>query len=235
MISTDVLFGTLNSRTDLNLIFTHADMGAPEVHTEYVEVPGRDPVDLSELVSGKPQYNNREMTIEFEFVGPGWEAEKELVLSKLHGKKMQIRFSQDPNWYYIGRIFVESEVNASTLHFTMTVTAEPWKYQYNEQVTKITTAGGTVTNPTEFDSQPLLHILGTAGGTVTVGNNLITIGAIDTYIDIDCKLMDCYQGTVNCNQDVTMAKFPTLPPGATGISWTGGVTAVWVTGRWRTL
>lgn len=235
MISTDVVFGAYNSRTDLGLTFTHKHIGAPETHTEYVEVPGRDPVDLSELVVGSPWYNNRELTIEFEYIGASWASKRSDVYSAIHGKKLAIRFLDDPNWQYYGRCSVDSEVNASTLHFIVTVTADPYKEAYPSTVDKITTSGNSVTNPTLFDSLPILHVLGSGAGTVTVGNQLITILDMDTYVDIDSKLMDCYKGLVNCNADIVLDKFPTLPPGVTGISWTGGVTAVWVTGRWRTL
>lgn len=233
-ISTDVVFGTLNSRSDLNLIFTHADKGAPDVHTEYVEVPGREPIDLSELIIGYPQYQNRQMRIEFEYVGPEWETEKQLVLAKLHGRKMQIRFLNDPNWYYVGRCFVGVAINASTLHFTVNVTAEPYKMAYNETATTLS-AAGSVTNPTDFPSKPLIKVTCTGDGTVTIGNKTITLSDIDGYVMIDSKLMDCYKGLVNMNGSVQLSEFPKLQPGANNISFTGDVTAVEILGRWVTL
>ena len=234
MISTEVFFGTISSITDLNLHFVHADIGAPETHTEYVEVPGRSPVDLSELVVGKPYYNLRELVLEFEYLGAAWASERQTVYGKLHGKKMNIRLLTDPQWYYVGRCAVESEVNGSTLHFTVTVTAEPFKRLYNETAVTFSTAG-TITNPTLFDSLPLIRVNGSGAGTVTVGNQTITLADIDGYVDIDSELMDCYKGLVNCNADVTLTEFPKLDPGNTGISFTGGVTSVVITGRWRTL
>lgn len=234
MISTDVVFGLLNSRTDLGLTFTHFYQGAPETHTEYVEVPGRTPVDLSELIVGEPWYNMREMTIEFEYLAPDWEAEKTLVFASLHGRKMDIRFSADPGWFYTGRCAVEFEVTASTLHVTVAVTADPFKHVYGEVPTTLSSPGN-VTNPTQFSSLPLIRVNGSGAGTVTVGNQVITLLDIDGYVDIDSKLMDCYKGLVNCNGDVELDKFPKLPPGSSGITWTGGVTSVEVEGRWRTL
>lgn len=235
MISTDVYFGSLNSRTDLGLVFTHAAIGAPETHTEYVDVPGKGPVDLSELVVGEPWYLTRELVVEFEYLAADWAAERTLVYGNIHGKKLQIRFLNDPNWVYFGRCAVETEVNLSTLHFIVTITAEPFKEAFPAVEDKLTTSGSTVMNPTLFPSLPLLHVIGSGAGTVTVGNQIITLSNIDGYVDIDSKLMDCYKGLVNCNSDVVLDEFPKLKPGTTAISWTGGVTAVWVTGRWRTL
>ena len=234
-ISSDVIFGTLNSRTDLNLTFTHADKGSPDVHTEYVEVPGRPPVDLSELIIGYPQYQNRAMVIEFEYLGSNWEAEKELILAKLHGRKMQIRFLNDPDWYYVGRCMVVIEVNASTLHVTVNVTAEPYKRKYNESSTTISSSPGTITNPTDFPSYPLIKVNGSGSGTLTIGNNLITITSISSYLYIDSELMDCYKGTTNCNDKVKLSQFPKLDPGVNNIAFTGSISSVVITGRWRTL
>lgn len=233
MISSDVIFGTLNSREDLNLTFTHADKGAPDVHTEYVEVPGRPPVDLSEL-AGRVQYNNRKMVIEFEYIGSDWEAEKQLVLAKLHGRKMQIRFLNDPDWYYIGRCTVKSKINGSTIHFTVDVTADPYKRIVNETPT-VFSAAGSITNPTDFASRPLIRVNGTGDGTVTIGNKTITLTDIDEYIVIDSMLMDCYKGTLNQNAKVALTEFPMFKPGVNNLAYTGDITGLEVLGRWWTL
>lgn len=233
MISSDVIFGTLNSREDLNLTFTHADKGAPDVHTEYVEVPGRTPVDLSEL-AGRVQYNNRKMVIEFEYTGFDREAEKQLVLAKLHGRKMQIRFLNDPDWYYTGRCTVKSKINGSTIHFTVDVTADPYKRIVNETPT-VFSAAGSITNPTDFASRPLIRVNGTGDGTLTVGNKTITLTDIDEYIVIDSMLMDCYKGTLNQNAKVALAEFPMFKPGVNNLAYTGDITGLEVLGRWWTL
>lgn len=234
MISSDVIFGTYSSREDLHLTFTHADKGAPDVHTEYVEVPGREPVDLSELMIGFPQYQNRTMTIEFEYLGPDWEPEKMLVLSKLHGRKMEIRFLNDPDWYYIGRCLVTSEVNMSTLHFTIDVTAEPYKRFYDETAKELT-ADGTVFNPTDFTAYPLIKVNGTGDGSFTIGNKTVSIDNIDGYMYIDSELMDCYKGPINMNPNVTLTEFPKLAPGINNITFTGDITSLEILGRWRAL
>lgn len=233
MISSDVIFGTLNSREDLNLTFTHADKGAPDVHTEYVEVPGRTPVDLSEL-AGRVQYNNRKMVIEFEYTGFDWEAEKQLVLAKLHGRKMQIRFLNDPDWYYTGRCTVKSKINGSTIHFTVDVTADPYKRIVNE-TPAVFSAAGSITNPTDFASRPLIRVYGTGDGTLTVGNKTITLTGIDEYIVIDSMLMDCYKGTLNQNAKVALTEFPMFKPGVNNLAYTGDITGLEVLGRWWTL
>lgn len=98
------------------------------------------------------------------------------------------------------------------------------------------TENGAVINPTKFDSLPLIRVYGSGSGTVTIGNKIITISNIGTYVDIDSDLQDCYHGTENRNNTVSLGtKFPILPSGKTGIEFSGGVTKVEIQGRWWTI
>ena len=93
------------------------------------------------------------------------------------------------------------------------------------------TSNGSIENPTEFESKPLLRVYGT--GTLGIGSQSITISQADVYTDIDCEMMDCFKGTANKNANVSFTdyNFPTLMPGTNGISLTG-ITKVEITPRW---
>ena len=93
------------------------------------------------------------------------------------------------------------------------------------------TSNGSIENPTEFESKPLLRVYGT--GTLGIGSQSITISQADVYTDIDCEMMDCFKGTANKNANVSFSdyNFPTLMPGTNGISLTG-ITKVEITPRW---
>lgn len=234
MISSDVMFGDLNSREDLHLTFTHAEKNPPEVREEYVEIPGRYPIDLSEYGSGFPQFQNREMIIEFEYIGRNWEINRQQVYAAIHGRRLRIQFANDPDWYYMGRCKVEYQVNASTLHYVITIVADPYKRLVDEIPVEFDDAGD-IFNPTEFPSCPLIRVLGTGDGTITIGNQIITLTGIDEYVDIDCLAMDCYKGVINCNDKIKLNKFPKLQPGTTGVAFDGDVEGLEITGRWWTL
>lgn len=96
------------------------------------------------------------------------------------------------------------------------------------------TANRTITNPTPFESRPLIRVLGDGDGTITVGNQIITLTGIDEYVDIDSETMNCFKGATNCNSQVALGTkgFPVLPSGDTTFAMTGGVTGAKVTGRW---
>lgn len=92
-------------------------------------------------------------------------------------------------------------------------------------------ASNILTNPTPFPSKPLIRIYGT--GTLTVNDITITVTDCDQYVDIDCELMDCYEGDTNRNGDVIFSTydFPTLQPGDNTFVLSGP-SGVQVTPRW---
>lgn len=119
--------------------------------------------------------------------------------------------------------------------FDIVFNCKPQRFLTSGETTQTFTANGTINNPTEFPSQPLLRVYGT--GTVGIGSQSITITAADVYTDIDCEMMDAYKGTLSKNDCIQLSgyNFPTLPSGNTGISLGTGITKVEVTPRWWTI
>ena len=60
-------------------------------------------------------------------------------------------------------------------------------------------------------------------GSVTLGNKTVTVtdrGA-DQYIDIDCEMMTCSNGSSNLSSHVTLSNgYPVIAPGGSGIEYT---------------
>ena len=99
------------------------------------------------------------------------------------------------------------------------------------------TADGTITNPTLFDSKPLLKITGM--GTVGIGDYSITLQGIPSQtVYIDCDIMDAWTLSggvkVNANDLVQYAgnHFPSLASGENGVDLGTGITEIVVTPRW---
>ena len=74
---------------------------------------------------------------------------------------------------------------------------------------------------------------------LAIGTQVVEIEGLEDGIIIDSELGDCFNLTESAllNGKVTLMDdgFPTLAPGANIISWTGNVTKVTVTPRWRDL
>lgn len=89
----------------------------------------------------------------------------------------------------------------------------------------------TLYNPTGFPALPYIRIYGTAG-ILTVGNTQIRIDAIDGYLDLDCDTQNALKETKNCNGDIYAPDFPVLPEGATGVSFSRGISKIEIIPRW---
>lgn len=128
---------------------------------------------------------------------------------------------------------VESKNDAG--RFEIEFECKPQRFLTSGNTKTTLTANGSITNPTRFDSQPLLRVYGT--GTLGIGSQSITITQADTYTDIDCEMMDAFKGTANKNIYVQLTdyNFPVLKPGANNISLGTGITKVEITPRWWTL
>ena len=120
--------------------------------------------------------------------------------------------------------------------FTITFDCKPQRFLNSGETVTTLTADGTVSNPTLFDSKPLLRVYGY--GDLGIGSETITIASnAYTYIDIDCDTENAQYNTVNCNSLITLTgdAFPVLQPGANGITLDGNITKVEITPRWFTL
>ncbi len=91
------------------------------------------------------------------------------------------------------------------------------------------TSGGILTNPTFFDSKPLIVVKG--NGTLNIGDYELTVNTTQTSVTIDCESMNCYNDSVRCNDDVTLTDFPVLKSGENEITFTD-FTEVKITPRW---
>lgn len=148
------------------------------------------------------------------------------------------------NWY--GNIKNKQFVvqKSSTLSWSDTVTLTSGEELTafvtvsGSQVKTVATISATVTgsntleNPTAFPSKPLIRLYG--NGTATVNGQTITVTNSTVYVDIDCDIMDCYEGSTNRNNDVAFSTydFPELKVGTNTFLAGTGITGIRVTPRW---
>ncbi len=90
---------------------------------------------------------------------------------------------------------------------------------------------GTLYNPTSFPSKPLIKVIGSGNGTLTVGSKTCSLTGISEFLIIDSELQDVYKNLLNENGKFTGA-FPIFESGENIVSWTGGITGVEITPRW---
>lgn len=117
--------------------------------------------------------------------------------------------------------------------FDLSFNCKPQRFLTSGETEVIKNATGTISNPTLYASQPLLRIYGT--GTFTINGVGITVGSHgQSYVDVDCAMMDCYNGATSLNQYISFSgnDFPTLAPGSNSFTFGTGITQVRITPRW---
>ena len=97
------------------------------------------------------------------------------------------------------------------------------------------TTSGVVRNPTNYAALPLIRCNGT-GGMVTVNGVSVAVTGCSSYVDIDCDIMEAYEGSVSRNGTTTLQNgaFPKLSPGDNAVSFTG-FSSVVITPRFYTI
>lgn len=129
-----VTFGEFHSFRNWKLLLNERPkISPPAPKTIYIDIPGGDGhLDLTESLSGNVNYNTR--TIEFVFITKAarknWPLLYSEILDCVHGKEMKIILDEDPEYYYIGRVFV-NEWKSSEKYSTIVINAEVDPYKYD--------------------------------------------------------------------------------------------------------
>lgn len=120
---------------DLNLFVTDISISEPKPQTYLVSVPGRNGLlDLTE-VHGAVTYGNREVKLSCvhkDNEPQDWHNTNSALLAEYHGKRCNIIFDSEKDYYYNGRLSVANTKN-SQKHSTYTITADCDPYAYEVQ------------------------------------------------------------------------------------------------------
>ena len=197
---------------------------APARSYELLPVPGRN----GDLVGTEKRFENGELTYPA-FIYANFKqniADFRAFLNSLFGYHRLVD-SYQPNEFRM--VFFQGEFDPDVTakndaaSFDITFNCKPQRFLLSGEQATTLTADGTITNPTRFNSQPLLRVYGT--GDLGINGDTITISQADVYTDIDCEMMDAYKGTENRNQYITLTNynFPVLVPGENGIALGTGI------------
>lgn len=133
----------------LNLVGAQKTIGSPQPKISTIPIPGSDvTLDFTEAFGGV-HYNNRTITLVFLSLH-AWSAQMaqdSTVKNALHGQKFYIVFSDDANYYYVGRVTVgDWEYYRGAGRVVVTIDAEPYKCKKTETTkSSAITTSGTVT------------------------------------------------------------------------------------------
>lgn len=120
---------------DFGLFMTNFEIEAPTPQTYLIDVPGRNgSIDLTEAL-GAVKYKNRSIKMDFihkDATPHEWHEIYSELLSLYHGKRAEIIFDADADYYYSGRLTVSSS-KEDQIHSSATITADCDPYAYEVQ------------------------------------------------------------------------------------------------------
>lgn len=143
-----VYFDNMELYDDLNLLLLKKTIGTPKPKIDTLDIPGSSvPIDFTEFF-GDVQYNSVKLKFE---VGTFKSLEEvfSIVKNKLNGRKLKIRLSDDPNYYYVGRVTISDwSLDKILGKFTIEAECEPYKYKINvtEIIETVTTSKTVIIN-----------------------------------------------------------------------------------------
>lgn len=168
---------------------------APARRGEMISIPGRN----GSLFMDEGVFEN--ITVEYPaFIGTGYE---ELFRTKLgdlrswlssRGNYKRLTDTYHPDEFRLGVFREGLEVDPKHINragdFTMKFDCKPERFLVSGEDPVVFTANGTITNPTLFESSPIIKVTG--NGQVAIGPYIFRVSNNNWTIIIDTELMDAY-------------------------------------------
>lgn len=175
---------------DFDLICEHPSVGSPAVQTRLISVPGAmAPLDCTAAL-GRVTYGQRPFSVNAGKAISNRFVQDSVVKNALHGKLMEITISEDPDFYYLGRVNVGEWVRANGVgHVTITANCDPYKYrQMRTRINATVPESGTVALAVPNGAMPAVPTI-TATSSVKVGWNggEYTISSGTAYRNLDIE------------------------------------------------
>lgn len=173
-----------NTWYDWRLTLTAKNVPPADPKTNYVPLDGKNgTLDLTEALAGETLYNDLTLTASFSASEGNYQERERLICSiitRLHGKKVQLIEPDDPDHYLLGRVKVKRGVSHPSYHtFTIEATCEPWRYalEPTSRTVQVNGAADVVINNT--GARTVCPDI-TVDGSVTIGFNGLTAELSDT-------------------------------------------------------
>lgn len=197
------------------------------------------PIDGGETLTKVKGFEDITFTIDFAYF-----ATKEEYLMKktridswlLNSKGDYLIYSLDEFVYYkVKQISISNTTTTSAIlrHFSVTFICQGLKYMANGlEPIEVLTSNMTLNNFGSYESKPLLKIYGTGNINISIGDKSFTINNVNSYVSVDSEIKECYKDSTNKGKDM-VGDYPIFPIGQNTISWSGTVTKIELTPRWR--
>lgn len=152
-------------------------LSAPAVKSSYEEIPAANgAIDTTEA-NGGVFYKMRELDMDCKYYGDNWHEDFSKLMSDYHGRQIQIAFSNDPGWYWSGRLSV-SAFSSENRNLSMKATVFPFKFAENLTVASGSISGsGTLTLKNNGRMTAVPEVTTSAPITLTFGGKTASVNA----------------------------------------------------------
>ena len=116
--------------------------------------------------------------------------------------------------------------------FSVEFSVEPFFYLDSGEIMITKTAAFSLINPGNVYAEPLITVYGSGDITLNVNSEFIQLTAVESSITMDSKRKVCYRDTLNMGAKMT-GEYILMDKGTNNIAWTGTVTKIEITPRWR--
>lgn len=110
----------------------------PALREKYVDIPGANgQIDLTEALTGHPTFHQRTGSVRFlvDISQWSWEDAYTTIMNELHGRQVQMVLTDEPDWYYIGRVTVNSfESGQGLSRITLNYNVSPFRYSTKRMI-----------------------------------------------------------------------------------------------------
>lgn len=182
-----------------------------------------------------------DIDISFDFVYKA--SEDEYIMKKsridnwlLSSTSKELLYSLDKYKKYIVKQVKVSETKTTSRivrRFTVTFICGGLKYMTSGlNVQSFTSNGIELNNFGTYEAKPIIKIYGIGNIIININGNSFTINNVNSYVVIDSQIKECYKDNTNKGKDMT-GDYPVFSIGKNIINWTGAVTKLDITPRWR--
>ena len=204
-----------------------------ERDVESVEIPGRN----GTLTLDNHRYHNLILTLTV-YVPSQMRRHVDALRGYLQSRDgyCKLEDTLHPEEYRLARFagFVVTESDRKGASIDITFDCKPQRFlrSGDRAITYTVKNNNIVVNRTYFTAKPLIRCYG-ASGTLTVNGVKVTVSGCTSYVDIDCDLMEAYEGETSRNSKTVLdsGAFPKLVPGNNTVSFTG-FSRIAITPRW---
>lgn len=155
----------------------------------------------------------------------------------LMGKKgyRRLETSNDPDHYWMARVENSPQIamRLRTLApFEIGFDCKPQRFVKAGENAIVFQQSGSLFNQYGQVALPLITLYGQGAGTLTIGDCVVEVNALDGTLYLDSDAQNAYNNNENQNLNINAPVFPVLGDGEISIAFSGGIESVEIIPRW---